>query len=129
MRQVLVNGTTQQQLSCESTPLTSLPVSYAQARYVQTSYAQALPADSHLAPTTQTAPEVAPDRVVYHRVTDRHIVTRPKRSVRTSALIIGSSAAGGAGIGALIGGTKGAGIGALAGGGAAALWDQITRHK
>ena len=73
--------------------------------------------------------EAVPQRVVYQRAPERRVVSRAKRSIGTSALIIGGSAAGGAGIGALIGGKKGAGIGALAGGGAAALWDQITRRK
>ena len=53
----------------------------------------------------------------------------PKRSVKKSAIIIGSSAGVGAGIGAAVGGKKGAGIGALIGGGGAALWDQITRRQ
>jgi len=73
--------------------------------------------------------DAVPARIAYQRAPERRVISRPKRSVGTSALIIGGSAAGGAGIGALIGGKKGAGIGALAGGGAAALWDQITRHK
>jgi hypothetical protein len=56
-------------------------------------------------------------------------VSRPTRSVKKSAIIIGSSAGVGAGVGAAIGGKKGAGIGALIGGGSAAVWDQITRRK
>jgi hypothetical protein len=91
------------------------PVSYV----TQPAYAQ---------PLVQTR-EAVPTRVVYQRAPERRAVSRPARSIGTSALIIGGSAAGGAGLGALIGGKKGAGIGALAGGGAAALWDQITRHK
>jgi hypothetical protein len=87
-------------------------------------------ANTRFVPANQVVTrEVAPERVVYQRSPERRAVSRPKRSVGRSALIIGSSAAGGAGIGALIGGKKGAGIGALAGGGTAALWDQITRHK
>ena len=50
------------------------------------------------------------------------------RTWQKSALLIGGSAAGGAGIGALIGGKKGAGIGALVGGGSAALFDYAKRH-
>jgi hypothetical protein len=55
-------------------------------------------------------------------------VSRPAPSWQKSALLIGGSAAGAAGIGALIGGKKGAGIGALLGGGTAAIFDQIKRH-
>jgi hypothetical protein len=51
------------------------------------------------------------------------------RSVKKSAIIIGSSAGAGAGLGAVIGGKKGALIGAAIGGGGATLWDQITRRK
>src|SRR4029453_17232210 len=43
----------------------------------------------------------------------------PKRTWQKSAILIGGSAAGGAGVGALIGGTKGALGGAALGGGAA----------
>jgi len=53
----------------------------------------------------------------------------PVRSKTKSAVIIGTSAAAGAGVGALIGGKKGAVIGAIAGGGGALVWDQVTRHK
>lgn len=58
--------------------------------------------------------------------------TRPvvaRRSVRKSAIIIGSSAGAGAGLGAIVGGKKGALIGAAVGGGGAAIWDQVTRRK
>ena len=54
---------------------------------------------------------------------------RKSRSVKKSAAIIGSSAAVGAGIGALAKGKKGALIGAAIGGGGAAVWDQITRRE
>ena len=51
------------------------------------------------------------------------------RSVKKSAVIIGSSAGVGAGVGAAMGGKKGALIGAAIGGGGAAIWDQVTRRK
>ena len=54
---------------------------------------------------------------------------RQTRSVKKSAVIIGSSAAGGAGLGAVLGGKKGAAIGAVVGGGGATLWDQMTRRN
>ncbi|HEX4566033.1 MAG TPA: hypothetical protein VH138_05345 [Vicinamibacterales bacterium] len=109
-----------------------LPSGYAQpVNYAQPlPYASAPLANTQLVPANQVVTrEAAPARVVYQRTSERRVVSRPRRSVGTSALIIGGSAAGGAGLGALIGGKKGAGIGALAGGGAAALWDQITRRK
>lgn len=52
-----------------------------------------------------------------------------KRSWEKEALIIGGSAAAGAGIGALAGGGKGAGIGAATGGIAGLIYDLSTRKK
>lgn len=71
---------------------------------------------------TVSAPRATTQRVVY---TER----RPVRSKTKSAVIIGTTAAAGAGVGALIGGKKGALIGAVAGGGGAAIWDQVTRRQ
>ena len=75
----------------------------------------------------------APRRTVARPVRARQVVydevpVRKKRSVKKSAIIIGSSAGVGAGIGAAAGGKKGALIGAAIGGGSAAVWDQITRR-
>ncbi|HUF23029.1 MAG TPA: hypothetical protein VMN81_02790 [Vicinamibacterales bacterium] len=72
------------------------------------------------APRTRTVAQT--QRVVY---TER----KPVRSKTRSAVIIGTSAAAGAGVGALVGGKKGAIIGAVAGGGGAAVWDQVTRRQ
>ena len=68
------------------------------------------------------APRATTQRVVY---TER----KPVRTKTKSAVIIGTTAAAGAGVGALIGGKKGALIGAVAGGGGAAIWDQVTRRQ
>jgi hypothetical protein len=86
----------------------------------------------------QPAPQYAGQRVVTSQPVARRTVsqrtyasegvTKPQRSWQKSALLIGGSAAGGAGVGALIGGKKGAGIGALLGGGSAAVYDQVKRH-
>ena len=50
------------------------------------------------------------------------------RSWKKSAVIIGSAAGVGAGVGGATKGKKGALIGAAIGGGAAAIWDQVTRR-
>ena len=71
--------------------------------------------------TVSAAPRATTQRVYTER--------RPTRSKTKSAVIIGSTAAAGAGVGALIGGKKGAVIGAIAGGGGAFIWDQATRKK
>jgi hypothetical protein len=52
-----------------------------------------------------------------------------KRSWEKEALIIGGSAAAGAGIGAVAGGKKGAAIGAASGGVAGLIYDLSTRNK
>jgi len=136
VRQVVVNGVVQAQAECSSAgaaPVATFggpaPVAYGAAPSAQPiayGYSQAAIPETQL---IRTAPARAPERVVYQPARQREIVTKPKRSVTKSAVIIGSSAGVGAGIGAAVGGKKGAGIGALIGGGGAALWDQITRRQ
>jgi hypothetical protein len=147
VRQIAVNGALQSQVQCESAfaPAgaagsfgATAPAGYVSAPtvlpggYQQVAYAPVAPLDNTRIVRTAypqeavVTREVAPRRVVTQR-TER--VAQPKRSVKKSAVIIGSSAGVGAGIGAAVGGKKGAGIGALIGGGGAAIWDQITRRK
>ena len=146
VRQVAVNGALQAQVQCESfAPASAFaptgttgsfgaaapiaqPIAYTQpvaysapldnTRIVRTAY-----------PREVVTREAAPRVVSYQPAPERVVVRQPKRSVKKSAIIIGSSAGVGAGIGAAVGGKKGAGIGALLGGGGAAIWDQITRRK
>ncbi|HYT66097.1 MAG TPA: hypothetical protein VEL51_06755 [Vicinamibacterales bacterium] len=144
VRQVPVNGALQSQVQCESVVPGAVAGTFGAAAPLN--YATGAPAAMPVgyttyAPIAATEPtrivrtayprqvvtrEVAPRRVSYQPV---ERVYRPKRSVKKSAVIIGSSAGVGAGIGAAMGGKKGAGIGALIGGGSAAIWDQITRRK
>lgn len=65
-------------------------------------------------------------RVAYE---PREYVVKQARSWKKSALIIGGSAAGGAGIGALVDGVKGAKKGAVIGGAAGVIYDLATRNK
>ena len=53
--------------------------------------------------------------------------TRPQRSKTKTALVIGGSAASGAGLGGLLGGKKGALVGAALGGGAASIYEATRR--
>ena len=53
---------------------------------------------------------------------------RPRRTWQKSAMIIGGSAASGAGVGAIVGGGKGAAIGAAIGGGAASIYEAQKRR-
>jgi len=157
VRQVAVNGALQAQVQCESAYApagmtgsygATAPVGYAPAPTVVPAgygyapapvavpasygYTQPAPLENTRIVRTAYPQEVvtrqAPQRVVYQPARER-VVTQPKRSVKKSAIIIGSSAGVGAAIGAATGGKKGAGIGALIGGGGAAVWDQITRRK
>lgn len=70
------------------------------------------------------------DRVVYRtRTAARPRTYVHRRSKKHSAMIIGGSAVGGAGIGALVGGKKGAVIGGLVGGAAGTVYDRKTHKK
>jgi len=151
VRQVAVNGVLQAQVQCESSAFAPVgttgsfagaaPAGYAQAPVAQPiSYGYAQPV-AYTAPLENTRVvrtaypqevvrrEAAPRVVSYQPSVERIPVRQPKRSVKKSAIIIGSSAGVGAAVGAAVKGKKGAGIGALIGGGGAALWDQITRRK
>ena len=73
----------------------------------------------------------APRQTVYRDVAPapRYVerTAKPHRSVAKTALVIGGSAAGGAGLGGLIGGKKGALLGAALGGGAASIYEATRR--
>jgi hypothetical protein len=101
------------------------PAGYAAPQQLVAPMAQ--PVVYQAAPAPRVVRTVAPAP----RVTTQRVYTerRPTRSKTKSAVIIGSTAAAGAGVGALIGGKKGAIIGAIAGGGGAFIWDQATRKK
>ena len=137
VRPVVVNGATISQVECVAAD------AQAAAAYAQQA--------AYAAPVAQAAPvryvTARPAPVVYQDLEDARVVrtssarpvqtrrvvyqepVRQTRSVKKSVAIIGSSAAVGAGIGALAKGKKGALIGAAIGGGGAAVWDQITRRK
>jgi len=73
-------------------------------------------------PAVSAAPAVAQRENV-----DREIVP-DQRSWKKTAMIIGGSAASGAGVGAIVGGKKGALIGAAIGGGAASIFESTKRR-
>jgi hypothetical protein len=137
VRPAALDGTLTSQVECRSVetaapmaaPVATMavPVNAPMASAAPVPYAQVRPAVYEQPVDAQTVsyrPERSEPRVVQTRVE-----RRPVRSVKKSAIIIGSSAGAGAGLGAAIGGKKGALIGAVVGGGGATLWDQITRHK
>ena len=143
VRPVVVNGATVSQVECVAADAQAA-AAYAQAAYAQPVAQYAAPAYAPAAPVRYSAPRQVvyddglEDARVVRTSTARPVQTRQvvyqepvrkTRSVKKSAAIIGSSAAVGAGIGALAKGKKGALIGAAIGGGGAAVWDQITRRK
>lgn len=73
--------------------------------------------------TVYRAAERPAQTVVY-----RDEEVRPERTKTKTALIIGGSAASGAGVGAIFGGKKGALIGAAIGGGAASIYEASRRR-
>jgi len=62
-----------------------------------------------------------------HRAPSVSVERRRSRDWTKTALVIGGSAASGAGLGAVVGGKKGALIGAAIGGGASTLWEALRR--
>ena len=130
VRPVVVNGSAVSQVECVSNPDAPLaaPVSYYRAplaRNAELTDTRYVPASSYPA---ASSPRVVPARQVVYDDRPVREVSRG-RSVTKSAVIIGSSAGIGAGVGAAIHGKKGALIGAAIGGGGAAIWDQVTRRK
>ncbi len=146
LRQVVVNGAAVPQVECVTAPaavavpvggqLAPPPATYATSQaaayaplpaytpaQAPREYVPAAPAATARTVSTRPAARAAvyDDDVVEYR-------QKKGRSVKKSALIIGSSAGIGAGIGAATGGKKGALIGAAIGGGAATVWDQATRR-
>ena len=132
VRPVVVNGAAISQVECIAADAQAVtaaqqvapaqPQTYVTPR-AQTVYADMAPAQV-VPVSTQAARPVRTSQVVYQEP----VRVKKNRSVKKSAVIIGSSAAVGAGVGAVSGGKKGALIGAAIGGGGAAIWDQITRR-
>jgi hypothetical protein len=81
-------------------------------------HTRTLVAPAALASRTAAAP---------HRTVGIEGVRSRPRDWKQTALVIGGSAASGAGLGAIVGGKKGALIGAAIGGGASTLWEALTR--
>ena len=140
VRPTVVNGAAISQVDCVAAapvaayaqPLSyTQPVSYAPAAVPQAAPVRrvAEPVYSDL-PDAQVVPaSTAPRSVRTNQVVYDERPVRQSRSVKKSAVIIGSSAGVAAGVGAAMGGKKGALIGAAIGGGGAAIWDQVTRRK
>jgi len=94
-------------------------------------YYTAAPQPVHYAPAPAARTVAAPRQTVYRaaepQIVSRTVDTRPQRSKIKTALVIGGSAASGAGLGGLLGGKKGALAGAALGGGAASIYEATRR--
>ena len=81
---------------------------------------------------TTAAPRRTVARTTAPAVSQRDVVYREdapdQRTWKKTAMIIGGSAASGAGVGAIMGGKKGALIGAAIGGGAASIYESTKRR-
>lgn len=144
LRQVAVNGATVPQVECVVAPVgqavagvpaaapmmtaPQAPVPYPVAAPTAWAPTQAVPIAAEPVQVVHRTSRPAARRVVYTNDGYDEVRVKPRRTVKKSALIIGSSAGVGAGIGAATGGKKGALIGAAIGGGAATIWDQVTRR-
>jgi hypothetical protein len=67
-------------------------------------------------------------RAVARRANVQYVEREPERTKTKTALMIGGSAAAGAGVGGALKGTKGAIIGAAIGGGAASIYEAAKRR-
>ena len=99
--------------------MTYTPVAYAPVAYA--------PAPQRAAVRTVAAPRQTVYRSAEPRIVSQTVDTRPQRSKTKTALVIGGSAASGAGLGGLLGGKKGALVGAALGGGAASIYESTRR--
>ncbi|HKC56506.1 MAG TPA: hypothetical protein VKC35_10300 [Vicinamibacterales bacterium] len=109
-------------------PTAYVPVAYAPVAYApvaqQVSYT---PAPRRTAVRTVAAPRQTVSRSTEPRIVSQTVDTKPERSKTKTALVIGGSAASGAGLGGLLGGKKGALVGAALGGGAASIYEATRR--
>jgi len=94
-------------------------------------YTTAQPVSYTPAPRPVVRTVAAPRQTVYRtaepRIVSQTVDSKPQRSKTKTALVIGGSAASGAGLGGLLGGKKGALVGAALGGGAASIYEATRR--
>jgi hypothetical protein len=100
------------------------PAAQPRAMFVSNTPAPARVVRTQSRPRTVYRTAQRSDEAVVYRNED----VRPERSKTKTALIIGGSAASGAGVGAIVGGKKGALIGAALGGGAASIYEATKRR-
>jgi len=102
-------------------------MTYTPVAYAPVAYAPVAQAPQRAAVRTVAAPRQTVYRSAEPRIVSQTVDTRPQRSKTKTALVIGGSAASGAGLGGLLGGKKGALVGAALGGGAASIYEATRR--
>jgi len=107
-----------------------VPAAQPRAQFVSAAPAPARVVRTQTRPRTGYVDRAPARRTVYRDedVVYREQEVRPERTKTKTALIIGGSAASGAGLGAIFGGKKGALIGAAIGGGAASIYEASRRR-
>ena len=115
VRQVSLNGEPVSQVACVADP-----AAFADSNAVAAPVAQAV------AYRTVRPANITGRRVVYQEPAPRRVV-QERRSWKKPLLVIGGSAAAGAGIGGLVGGKKGALIGAALGGGVSTIYEATKK--
>ncbi len=110
-------------------------VQTADSQYVPASQLVSAPRAQLVSSRTVSRPAATPRRTVYRDAapaqSTREVYREAAPEQRTwqkTAMIIGGSAASGAGVGAIMGGSKGALIGAAIGGGAASIYESTKRR-
>ncbi len=104
---------------------TPQPTAYVPVAYAPVAYAPVAQQGSYTPAPRRTAVRTVPaPRQTVSRSTEPRIVSQ---TVDKTALVIGGSAASGAGLGGLLGGKKGALVGAALGGGAASIYEATRR--
>ena len=106
--------------------LTTTPQAYAQPVYY-TPAPQVVTAAPQVVERRVAAPRQTVYRTVEPAPSYRTVEAAPRRSMAKTALIIGGTAASGAGVGGIVGGKKGALLGAAIGGGAASIYEATRR--
>jgi hypothetical protein len=141
----LISGVAMYAVGAQATPVTAFSqnpawVQTVDGQFVPVNTTALQPAAAQTVTTTTPTNNVrrapAPRRTVSRRATEadttRDVVreeeVRSERSWGKTAMIVGGSAASGAGVGGIVGGKKGALIGAAIGGGAASIYEATQRR-
>ena len=109
-------------------PVDPVTVSAPRATATRTVYSEPAPAPRVVRTVVREEPRTIVTEQPVRTVATEEISSPDERSWKKTAMIIGGSAASGAGVGGIIKGKKGALIGAAIGGGAASIYEATRRR-